>query len=142
MTDMIMYMTRQPSAGGCTIGKIVLDGVHECWTLEDVIRPWGEIVRGQTAIPAGTYRVERTYSPRFRRNMPLLDSVPGYEGIRIHVGNTAADTDGCILVGGGVATEGNAIVGSQIAFNMLDKLIEEAESEGHDVWIVIADSPG
>lgn len=140
MTDMIMYLTRRPSTE-CTIGEITLNGGHLCYTLEDIVRPWGEIVRGSTAIPAGTYRVERTYSPRFRCQMPLLDAVPDFEGIRIHVGNTAADTDGCILVGTDVGPGGNSITGSKIMFDHVDQLIEEAEEAGDRVWIVIAGAP-
>ena len=51
-----------------------------------------------TAIPTGRYEVTVTYSPHFKRNLPLLNNVPGYSGVRIHSGNTAEDTDGCILV--------------------------------------------
>lgn len=73
-----------------------------CDTLEDkvrVIRNRHDKVIGYTAIPEGTYNVAWTYSPKFHRNMPLIEQVPWFSGIRIHSGNTAEDTNGCVLVG-------------------------------------------
>lgn len=76
-----------------------------CDTLEPPVRPWGMRVKGKTAVPAGIYDVALTRSPKFGRMLPILIDVPGMTGIRIHRGNTAADTKGCILpgkyVGGG-----------------------------------------
>jgi hypothetical protein len=75
-----------------------------CWTLEDVVReaPGQPVeawkIPGETAIPRGTYAVRVTRSSRFKADLPILLNVPGFEGIRIHGGNTAADTEGCILV--------------------------------------------
>lgn len=82
-----------------TIGVLSVDGEPFCDTLEDPVRPRGVKIAGQTAVPAGAYEVVLTYSPRFKRVLPLLLDVPAYEGVRIHAGNTAADTAGCILVG-------------------------------------------
>lgn len=81
-----------------TIGKLYVDGVYFCDTLEDPVRE-GEKIYGRTAIPAGKYDVLITMSPRFRKMLPLLLNVPGFEGVRIHSGNNADDTEGCILVG-------------------------------------------
>jgi len=85
----------------CTIGELLIDGKHECHTLEDVVRADGVKVYGETAIPPGVYSVDITYSPRFKRDLPLLIGVQNFIGIRIHPGNTASDTEGCILVGQG-----------------------------------------
>ena len=80
-----------------TIGKMYLNVEYFCDTLEDAIRPVK--IPNETAIPAGIYKVEVTYSPRFKRNLPLLVDVPNYTGIRIHNGSNKDHTSGCILVG-------------------------------------------
>jgi len=80
-----------------TIGKLYIDGKYFCDTLEDTKR---EVkIMHETCIPAGSYQVTVNMSNRFKRLMPLLLNVPGFEGIRIHNGSTAAHTSGCILVG-------------------------------------------
>ena len=56
-------------------------------------------VYGETAIPTGTYKLVIDYSNRFKKNMAHILNVPGYEGIRIHTGNSAKDSLGCIIVG-------------------------------------------
>ena len=82
-----------------TIGKLYMDGHYLCDTLEDTVRPAGIKIAGKTAIPAGTYRVKKTMSPRFKKILPEILNVPGFSGVRIHAGNRAADTDGCLLLG-------------------------------------------
>lgn len=92
-----------------TIGKLYVDGVYFCDTIEDKDRGLDDSmtvreilnkkVKGETAIPTGHYNIEITYSPKYKRMMPLLIGVKGYSGIRIHSGNTAKDTEGCLLVG-------------------------------------------
>jgi len=94
-----LVLERLQLADTFTIGSLSVDGVFECWTLEDVVRDSAPKVFGKTAIPYGVYEVNVTYSPRFNRFMPILLSVPGFSGIRIHPGNYATDTEGCILVG-------------------------------------------
>lgn len=94
---------------GYTIGRMYIDGVFFCNTLEDTDRGLaqymsvGEImnakIAGQTAIPVGDYKLTRTYSPKFKRLMPQIMNVKGFSGIRMHAGGTAKDTDGCPLVG-------------------------------------------
>lgn len=107
-----------------TIGELYVDGAFECYTLEDKVRTVK--VYAKTAIPAGTYKVILNMSNRFKKILPLLISVPGFEGIRIHPGNTAADTEGCLLVG---TTKASDFVGnSKIAFNKLMAKMEKAET--------------
>lgn len=95
-----------------TIGKLYIDGAYFCDTLEDTVRK--EKIAGKTAIPAGTYKVKKTYSPRFKTKLPEILNVPNFTGVRIHSGNTAADTDGCLLLGlnktkGAVINSRNAV---------------------------------
>ena len=131
---MQLVLQREPSAGGATIGRLTIDGERECWTLEDVVRT-GPKVPGQTAIPAGTYKVTVSMSPRFGVRLPLLLGVPGFEGVRIHPGNTAADTEGCILVG---SDKGKAaILRSRAAFEKLLPKLEAALVRGEAITIEI-----
>lgn len=86
-----------------TLGKLYIDDVFYAFTLEDTERNLnGNIARkvpGQTAIDPGIYEVILSYSNRFKKYLPQLLNVKCFEGIRIHAGNTHADTEGCILVG-------------------------------------------
>ena len=94
---MQLTLKRNDSNEEATIGKLYIDGVFFCYTLEDVQRTVK--IKHESAIPKGTYKVIISMSPRFKRLLPLLINVPGFDGVRIHPGNTAANTDGCILVG-------------------------------------------
>jgi hypothetical protein len=118
-----------------TIGKLSLGGRFFCYTLEDFDRDFnkdgdlldlGETkVHSKTAIPRGTYSVQLTMSNRFKKVLPLLVAVPGFEGIRIHPGNTDADTEGCILVGESKAKD--FIGGSRITFEKLMDIMTKAK---------------
>jgi Family of unknown function (DUF5675) len=120
---MNLTLVREPSSGESTFGVLFVDGVFQCFTLEDVVRP--AKIAGSTAIPAGRYTVRVTWSPRFKRMLPLVENVPGFEGIRFHAGNSAKDTDGCILPGTGRTAD--RVVGSRAAFDaLLAKLTGEA----------------
>ena len=119
----------------CTIGEMYVDGNFQCYTLEDVVRPANEKVFGETAIPAGRYRVTITYSPHFGCDLPLVNDVPNFSGVRIHPGNSAADTEGCILVGLG-KTE-NTITQSRLAFSGLFAEIRDAIEQGEEVWLEV-----
>lgn len=96
---MLVEIIRDTFTNKTTTGKLLIDGKFECYTLEDVVRPNKEKVYGETAIPTGTYEVTIDYSPKYKREMIHILDVPGYQGIRIHSGNKAEDTEGCILVG-------------------------------------------
>ena len=108
-TRMKIELVRIAFKSTYTIGKLYVDGIYFCDVLEDVDRGLdssmseSEIlekkVKGQTAIPTGHYVINITYSPKYKRMMPLLLDVKGFSGIRIHSGNTAKDTEGCLIVG-------------------------------------------
>ena len=106
-----------------TIGELLVDGVWECYTLEDIERDVK--IKGETAIPKGTYKVIINQSNRFKRLLPLLLNVEGFEGVRIHAGNTNHDTEGCILVG---KTRSNDFIGqSRKAFDSLFNKMQKAK---------------
>ncbi len=96
---MEIKVLRKEFSDESTIGELFVNEEFHCYTLEDFYREDGSKVFGKTAIPEGRYQVIVNHSNHFKKEMPLLISVPGYEGVRIHPGNTAADTLGCVLVG-------------------------------------------
>lgn len=106
-----------------TIGELSIDGIFECFTLEDKERDVK--IKSETAIPKGTYKVIINQSNRFKRLLPLLLNVPNFEGVRIHSGNTNHDTEGCILVG---RTRSKDFIGqSRKAFDKLFKKMQESK---------------
>lgn len=131
---MELEVRRTTFSGESTIGELSIDGSFYCFTLEDVVRD-GPKVHGKTAIPEGRFRVIMSWSPRFKRNLPLLEKVPGFEGIRIHAGNTAKDTEGCILVGHERGV--NALRDSQPALRGLLLDLSEAAERKEAIWITI-----
>lgn len=132
---MILTLLRNKTVNGTTTGKIYLGGTFVCHTLEDAIRDVK--IKGETAIPAGTYKIAVTMSNRFKKPLPLLLNVPNYEGIRIHPGNTKEDTEGCILPGTTASSDGKAVYGSRLAFNKLFALIQAAVDKNEPVTIDI-----
>lgn len=120
-----------------TIGKLYVDGTYFCDTLEDRVRDLTKEkkVPGRTAIPAGTYEVIVNISPRFRRKLPRLLDVPGFDGILIHRGNTAEDTAGCILVGEN--REQGKVINSTRYELQLTGMLERAQGKGEKTTIEI-----
>ncbi len=134
MSPLELVVQRRPSSDGCTLGRMTIAGVHENFTLEDVVRS-GPKVPGETAIPAGRYRVILTFSQRFQRVLPLLLDVPDFTGIRIHAGNRSSETDGCLLVGQSVAHD--SIWSAQLALAALQPQIATALAHDAPVWITL-----
>ena len=109
-----------------------------CDTLEPTWRDYEHgayKVKGKSAIPEGRYAVVISYSPRFKQWLPILLGVPKFEGIRIHAGNTAKDTEGCILVGQN--REVGKVLDSRKWLYELKQRIVEAKDKGEAVWITI-----
>lgn len=132
---MLIEVIRTTCGPSCTLGKMYIDGVDMCYTLEDIVRE--EKVYGETAIPSGRYRVDVTYSNRFQCDMPILLDVPNFSGVRIHPGNTDKDTHGCILVGTGI--NGGSLTESRAAYNRVFPEIRDAIESGEEVWIEVRD---
>ena len=139
-----------------TIGRLYLDGLYYCNTLEDADRGLKQNdelsyirsrkVYGETAIPKGTYRISmNTTSPKYsavawywnlcKGKMPRLQDVPGFDGILIHPGNTALDTLGCILVGRN--TKVGKLTDSKAAFKEVYKRMKDAYDRGEEITIEI-----
>ena len=119
-----------------TLGELFTPDGYFCDTMEPHRIDWTKEkkVKGKTAIPEGTYKVELAWSKKWGRTMPWLRSVPNFSGIQIHVGNTPKDTSGCILVGD---SERNILVNSTFCFiQLLKKLKETTEA----IYITVAHS--
>lgn len=121
---MKLELRRVQKDADVTIGELYVNGVLECYTLEDPVRPDGIKIPGETAIPFGSYDVTITHSPRFGRPLPLLLDVRNFVGVRIHPGNTVSDTEGCILVG--IDKRAKSIGRSRLAFDALFRRLEAA----------------
>lgn len=130
---------------GYTISKMYVDNAYFCDTLEDTDRGLADTMqvdeilanklKGITAIPTGKYDVILTFSPRFKRVLPLLLNVKGFEGIRIHPGNYAEDTEGCLLVGEN--KEKGKVINSRATFERLMSILLEGEKNKEKVTITI-----
>ena len=123
-----------------TMGELWVDGRGECYTLEDKRREPGEPkIPGKTAIPEGEYKIILDFSNRFQRIMPHILNVPNFEGIRIHAGNTEADTAGCILVGLNRAPDW--VGQNRIAFNRLMAKLQDATQRHEGITIKVVYNP-
>jgi hypothetical protein len=145
---MELLLQREPSKDDTTLGELFLEsGAHFCYTLEDQVRVddpstpenEGAKVYGKTAIPAGRYKITITMSAKFGKLMMLVNDVPGFTGIRIHSGNDAEDTLGCILVGQ-VADSDTRIHGGSFALPALFKKVSTVLNKGEEVWLTIRNS--
>ena len=121
-----------------------------CDTIEDAFRllpktcpdtPKGksceckEKVYGKTCIPNGTYTVVLSYSNRFKRVLPELLDVPHFLGIRMHAGNSSADSSGCVILG--TKSKGDWVTASRVAFNKVYALLQKAVANKEEITITI-----
>jgi len=132
---MIIQVKRNTYTENSTIGEMWINGVFEAYTLEDKMRevfgkPVAEWkVMGRTAIPTGTYDLVIDLSTRFKRLMPHIIAVPGFEGVRIHALNTPLQTEGCIGIG---KTRAIDFIGqSKMAFDSFFARIQDAVAIEH-----------
>lgn len=145
---MKLTLRRTHAAGPRTFGDLLAEDGHRlCHTLEDEIREIdGEPVsnwkiKGATAIPRGEYRVTLENSPRFGTDTLTVNDVPGFVGVRMHAGNTEADTEGCPLLG--MAINDGGIVGgtSRPAVGLVRDVVRLAIAQGETVWLTV-EGPG
>ena len=145
---MDLILKRIARQTGYTIGRLYVvepddklpDG-EKLTYLTDTLEPqWRDLkggaykIRGRTAIPEGRYPLVVTRSPKFGKWLPLLMQVPGFEGVRIHSGNTAADTQGCILVGEN--RKKGMVLNSRTAMKRLMQLLDSRKA-GEAAWIQV-----
>ena len=136
---MHLLLQRHKSFAHATLGSLSLDGSILCFTLEDQIREipdqpvssWK--IKAQTAIPQGLYKIAWTDSKRFKRKTLQLMNVPGFDGIRIHSGNTDVDTEGCILLGLGM--NGSLLTKSKDAVKAIETLLLPHLPEGIEIEV-------
>jgi hypothetical protein len=136
---MELQVAREQSKDEATIGRLYVDGVAECDTLEDVVREvigvpvsqWK--IAEKTAIPIGRYRITLVDSPRFGTNTLSINDVDGFSDIRIHSGNTSEDTHGCLLAG--KRTSDRFISQSKDTLIALKIKVLAAMQRGEEVWI-------
>ena len=134
----------------CTIGTLVMDNEFVCFTLEDYRDlSSGDKVFGETRIPAGIYpikfrKVLSNKTKRYRKRYDWFSwhlqvcGVPEFENVYIHIGNTAGNTDGCILVGTGHNTGTPSISSSRLIYEPLYKKISSYIESGIDVYLTIS----
>ena len=130
-----------PAASPMTFGKLFADGDFVCYTLEDEVRevPGQSVaswkIKGETAIPAGEYRITLDLSPHFGPDTLTVNNVPGFAGVRMHGGNTIADTEGCPLLG--LAINATGIVGgtSAPAVRLVKQVVGDAIRRGEMVMM-------
>lgn len=130
-----------------TIGRLSIDGKYFCDTCEDRVRDLTKEkkVYAETAIPAGTYDITlKVQSPKYRSRaqysfcdgyLPRLVNVPHFDGVLIHIGNSAADSAGCILVGKNKAK--GQVLESTDTFRRLYPILKAADERGEKITITI-----
>ena len=147
---MELILTRIAKRKTYTIGRLAIcerrddeylageSATYFCDTLEPTWRDYqhgARKIKGSSAIPEGRYAVVISWSPKMQKWLPILLGVPMFEGIRIHAGNTANDTEGCILVGENRKV--GMVLNSNTWLKRLKDKIVEAKDRGEAVWITV-----
>lgn len=146
---MEILLKRKPSTTKSTIGELTIPDIgFHCFTIEDVNRkltqhtPLPDIMHtkqlypNQTAIPTGKYEMAYTWSNKFGKLMPLIIGVPGYSGVRIHTGNVAEQSGGCVLLGSAIGGD-DVVTNSHAAFDRFMSVFVTAVQTGK-VFITIS----
>lgn len=132
---MVIKIKRHWFTNVSTIGVVEVDGINCGFSLEDVARAEGVKIPGKTAIPAGEYPGTIDFSQRFLKPMPHILDVSNFTGVRIHKGNTSADTEGCVIVG---LNKGNDLVyNCAPTFDFIFNKMQEAIKKGEKISIII-----
>ena len=136
---MKILVERFDSGSDDTLGKLSIDGVFKCFTIEDEYRAIK--VKHETRIPQGTYKVCFYDSPSHGKNSLMIKDVPGFQYILIHTGNTDLDSSGCLIVGKRIGTLNNkrAVLDSKTAFKEIYDIISKALKNKEDVEIKYMD---
>lgn len=127
-----------------TEGRMYIDDVFECFTVEDKdrkleIHGCSAKVQNKTCIPRGEYELIIRFSNHFKKHLIAVTGVPCFEGILIHSGNSSKDTEGCIIVGSINNRDDDDFVGaSRIAYERLHKKVKNALSMGEKVYLEVA----
>ena len=142
---MELRLERKYRSNNYCIDKLYINGKYFSDALEDPDRGLTDTmsleeikkikIKGNTCIPYGTYNVTITYSPRFKKNLPLINNVKGFEGIRVHNGNTPQDSSGCVLLGFNKVK--GRVVDSKVTVNKFIDIVQKALNKGEKVTITI-----
>jgi hypothetical protein len=143
MSDCTFLVIREPSVTpvsgeGYTLGIMYRNGVRFCFTCEDQDRKLeagGVKVKTRTAIPRGKYQLTTSFSHRFQKELPDVRDVPQFEGVRLHGGNKAEDSEGCILIGQVRTSTGIAKCADTVQ-RMID-MINQTEDAGGKCWLEV-----
>ena len=142
---MELKLERKYRSNNYCIDKLYINGKYFSDALEDPDRGLTDTmsleeiqkikIKSNTCIPYGTYNITITYSPRFKKNLPLLNNVKGFDGIRIHSGNTPQDTEGCVLLGFNKIK--GQVINSKDTVNRFIDIVQKALNKGEKVTITI-----
>ena len=136
---MLLTLIRTKWTRQACMGILLVDGQLFCHTLEPPLTPNQQHPKG--AIPMGYYKLTLTFSPRFKRVLPLLHMVPGFEGVRIHAGNQSIDSQGCILVGElppkDKRTRGEQLVDARITERALVDYLRDNTAKNEEIFLDI-----
>ena len=144
---MKLTLQRTHTNGPATFGRLLADNTVLCYTLEDEVREQPGVpvsewkIKGATAIPSTDwvggvpYRITLENSPRFGPDTLTVNGVRGFDGVRMHAGNSPEDTEGCPLLGGAITDTGIAGGTSRAAVQLVKHVVQQAVEAGEAVWM-------